>query len=239
MVSAGKAAAAPVKLASAGVDAAGEKTSVNGAALGSIAIGLVFLYSGIKGYSVTQSIQNIIKGTTPAVQVVANPIISLPGAGPTGIPAGATPTGAAVATDALQYKGAGWVWGGAPAKGIGIWDCSSFSNWVIGHDMGMAIPGYQGGTYTGASHGPTTLIWLAWTGCTTISHNAADAAPGDLCCWQTHMGIAIGGGQMISAQDAYSGTQISGIGMPGELLFVRRLKATIATGPPAKTPGGP
>lgn len=144
----------------------------------------------------------------------------------------------AIASDALRYQGAGYVWDGAPANGIGIWDCSSFANWVVGHDERLAIPGYPAGTYDGTVHGPNTLSWLAWTGCTTIGHSASDAQAGDLVVWQTHMGIAIGADQMISAQDSQSGTQVSGIGMPGELLYVRRLNAEGGPVPPRAT-GGP
>lgn len=145
-----------------------------------------------------------------------------------------TATGQQIATDALAYQGAGYSLGGAPANGIGDWDCSSFANWVIGHDLGLAIPLYSAGDYTGQSHGPTTLMWLAWTGCVNVSRSEVGA--GDLCVWQTHMGIAISDSRMISAQNASNGTQVSGIDgfISGELLVCRRLKATL---PPAGSPG--
>jgi len=132
----------------------------------------------------------------------------------------------------LQYKGASYVWGGAPANGIGNWDCSSFCNWVIGHDMDMAIPGNPAGTYTGQSHGAVTGQWLIWGGCTTVGHSGSAAVAGDLCVWQTHMGIAIGGGQMISAQTpGPDQTLVSAIdGFIPELLFIRRLNAVVQPG---------
>jgi hypothetical protein len=96
----------------------------------------------------------------------------------------------------------------------------------VGHDNGLAIPFYRVGGYNGSAHGPDTLAWLGWGGCVTVGNTGSVAQPGDLCVWQTHMGIAIGGGQMISAQNSASGTQVSGIdGFVPELLFVRRLKA--------------
>ena len=147
--------------------------------------------------------------------------------------AGASPTGQAIANDADQYQGAGYVWGGIPARGIGNWDCSSFSNEVIGHDMHMSIPGFPGGSYTGDVHGPSTLEWISWTGCRTVGRSGADAVAGDLCVWQTHMGIAIGPNQMISAQSPSTGTQVSEIDgfIPSEQLFIRRLNATaVSTG---------
>lgn len=193
--------------------------------LGAIGVGSIFLYAGIKGYSVPQAIQNLISGKPPAtsqstVSLVTNPVPLAPGQG--GIVGSG---GSAIANDALRYKGAGYVWGGAPAKGIGNWDCSSFCNWVIGHDEQMAIPGYAAGKYDGSSHGPPTTVWLVWNGCTTIGHDPNSAQAGDLCVWQTHMGIALGPNSMISAQDPALGTNVSNIALPGELLFVRRLNA--------------
>jgi cell wall-associated NlpC family hydrolase len=49
------------------------------------------------------------------------------------------------------------------------------------------------------------------------------AQAGDLCCWQTHIGICTGSGQMISAQDPALGTGVSNIELAGEILFVRRI----------------
>jgi cell wall-associated NlpC family hydrolase len=127
----------------------------------------------------------------------------------------------------MVSTGAGYRWGGAPAVGTGNWDCSSFVNWVVGHDCGMAIPGYAAGSYGGAEHGPATLSWLAWSGCTTIGHSGSAAQPGDLAVWQTHMGICTGPNTMISAQDPQNGTRISAIDgfISGELLYIRRLAA--------------
>lgn len=51
---------------------------------------------------------------------------------------GRSASGQAIAADALRYKGAPYVWGGAKPSG---WDCSGFVNYVIGHDLGMTIPG--------------------------------------------------------------------------------------------------
>jgi cell wall-associated NlpC family hydrolase len=213
---------------------------LSGLALAEIAGGVILAWSGIENQAVTATVSSLIKGKAPA-----------PGpAGPQSLTAGLTvpTTGAdlpgsgaalagesAIATDALRYQGDGYVWGGAPAKGAGNWDCSSFANWVCGHDVGLPIPGYPAGAYTGEEHGPPTTVWLVWGGLETVSHNGDDAEPGDLCVWQTHMGIAIGGGQMISAQDPELGTGTSGINgaIPGELLFVRRYVASVGSVAPS------
>jgi len=211
---------------------------LDGVALGAIFVGSGLLYAGVKGKSVPSLIQGFVQGKAPAAATAA------PGANLAPAPAASPATGSSaplanasqISSDAMKYQGAGYVWGGAPAKGAGNWDCSSFVNWVCGHDLGLPIPGYPAGSYTGASHGPTTLVWLAWSGLETVSHDGSTAAPGDLAIWQTHMGIVTGPNQMISAQDPANGTGVSAINgfIPGELLSIRRYKATTGS----VVPGG-
>lgn len=206
-------------------------SGVSGTAVAATAAGGLLLWSGLKGASVSQSLRSVLSGTRPAAANV-NPITGTP---PGALVASATGnlgsgSGAAIASDALRYQGAGYVWGGAPARGAGNWDCSSFSNWVIGHDEGLAIPFYKAGGYDGSSHGPATGAWLAWAGCTTVGHDGNLAQPGDLAVWQTHMGICTGPNQMISAQNPGTGTRVSAInGFISEFLFIRRLRAVLAT----------
>ena len=216
---------------------------ISGLALASILTGSVFLYAGIRGKSVTSTLQLIIQGRDPRTAAAANPITGSPGGLAT---IGAVGTlgngsGSEIAADALRYQGAGYVWGGAPAQGVGNWDCSSFANWVIGHDLDLAIPFYKAGPfgYDGKTHGPATSAWLVWPGCDTVGHSGSAAEAGDLAIWETHMGICLGPNQMISAQNPGAGTQVSAIdGFIAELLFIRRLKAveastaTIATAGP-------
>lgn len=212
---------------------------VDGIALAATGAGALFLWSGLKGGHVLVNLQDIIKGEPPK-STGANPIDTGPGTITVpDNPTGGTATGQQIATDALAYQGHCYSFGGAPGlDGKSCWDCSSFCNWVIGHDLRLAIPGYAGGTYTGASHGPSTLMWLAWIG-TGVTHiPLSQAGAGDIACWQTHMGIMTGPDSMISAQTPASGTQVASGGIsgfiPGEVLFVLRLKATL---PPA-TGGG-
>lgn len=142
-----------------------------------------------------------------------------------------------VAVDADRYVGLGYVYGGAPATGRGHWDCSSFVNWVVGHDLGMAIPGYAAGKYTGAEHGPDTIAWAGWPG---ASHVASPAA-GDIVIWAGagtggHMGIVTGPDQMISALNSREGTrktQIQGVGPSGVPLVYRRLNGAGSGAPGA------
>src|SRR5215831_13559536 len=201
--------------------------------------GAILLWSGFKGKKWSAVLRNIISGRSPQSTITSYPIGTAPAAfttpndltGGVGVAAHqhATQTGENIAGDAQQYIGAGYVWGGAPGSGQGHWDCSSFANAVIGRDLGMAIPLYKAGAYHGQSHGPTTVVWLTWSGAFTIKRQ--DASPGDLAIWQTHMGIIIDNGQhMVSALDQQDGTKqttISGGAPFGEKLFVRRLKAAI------------
>lgn len=196
---------------------------VNGIALGSVAIGSVFVYAGIKGYSVPQTVQDIVSGKSPAKQKQTSPITGSSGSG-TGVAPIGTQTPSAIANDALSYRGHAYLYGGAPGTdGKHPWDCSSFVNWVLGHDFSLAIPGYAAGSYDGSAHGPATGQYLLYG--QSIKRAAVQA--GDLCVYETHMGIAISNSQMISAETESRGTRVSTIdGMTkdlGEVLFCKRI----------------
>ena len=110
-------------------------------------------------------------------------------------------TGAQIAADAQQYAGKGYVYGGN-ASSPGRWDCSSFVSFVLGHDLGLPLPG--GGTwgspgYPPNAHGPVVTDYASWAGAGTVGTPQA----GDLCCWvgagtAGHIGIAISPTQMIT-----------------------------------------
>jgi cell wall-associated NlpC family hydrolase len=196
-----------------------------------VVIGGVLVWSGIENQPVTAIFRSLASGKAPAKgapETFATAASATAGVTP-GVPGGTaslgTGSGAAIAARAETYAGRfPYVWGGAPASGGS--DCSGFANWVIGHDEGLAIPSWKAGGWAGTVHGPTTVSWLAWTGCTTVGHDGNAAQPGDLAVWQTHMGICLGPNQMISAQDPQNGTQISAInGFIPEILFIRRLRA--------------
>ena len=163
-------------------------------------------------------------------------------AGGGGVPGGVG--GAAIAADALKYLNHLYVFGGAPGRdGKHGWDCSSFCNWVVGHDMGLSIPSFNHGSYNGAVHGPNTVSWIAWTGCKTVPHR--DVEIGDLLIWRSHMGIAISKTEMVSAQGP-TGTHstlkstIAGMAqsLRTETLVVRRLRETLLAQPAATTAKG-
>lgn len=191
---------------------------INGPALAVMATGALFTYAGIRGYSVLKAVQNIIQGKPggPGGQSVA--LLAAPGQG--GSSSGSGAGGAAGI--GLSYVGKlTYVFGGPPP--MGTVDCSSFASKCLA-EAGVSNPG--GARYDPRTHGPNTVSYLSWIGATTVGHSASDAQVNDLCVWQTHMGICIGGGRMVSARDPQEGVGIDNIAgdMPGEVLFVRRVK---------------
>lgn len=190
---------------------------INGIALSSVAVGSVLLWSGIKGWNVTRTVGEIITGNVPKG---SNENLLTSDAG-----SAIGFTNNAVANDALKYNGHAYTYGGAPGKdGRSNWDCSSFCNWVIGHDMKHAIPGYAAGQYDGSVHGPPTGSWGIWPGLSHIKENQLQA--GDLIVWAGHMGICIGPNQMISALNSKEGTRVTPIAGYGNgpVLCYGRLK---------------
>lgn len=126
-------------------------------------------------------------------------------------------TGTALVSVALSYKGCKYKWGGWLPAG---WDCSGFVNYVLGKQLGQTLPG--GIKWPGSWHGPVAAQYRIWTGAVTVT----TPQPGDLCCWQTHVGIYIGNGEMISALSKEHGTRISPVswGPKGQTVSYRRIK---------------
>lgn len=185
-----------------------------------IASGGLFIYAALNRYSILQAMQNIIKGQSPSK-----------GQKPTSLgtdTASTTSASTSLASGSPAAIGQSYVgkltyvFGGPPPAGTV--DCSSFANKVL-NEAGISSPG--GEPFNPSVHGPNTLSYLTWSGAWTVGHSASDAQVNDLCVWQTHMGICIGGGQMVSARDPSEGVGIDTIqgDMPGEVLFVRRLRA--------------
>lgn len=191
----------------------------NGRALTATGLGVLFIWSGIKGWSVLATIGDVITGRQPN-EPVSYPIEIRSQATPgiTGSPSG-------IAGIAVQYVGHSYLFGGAPGRdGSQPWDCSSFINWIVSVKAGMAIPGNGPGRYDGTSHGPTTGTWAIWTGMTSIKR--ADVQAGDILVWAGHMGMALDNTRMISALNPTDKTKITvidaGVGR-GPLIRMGRL----------------
>lgn len=129
--------------------------------------------------------------------------------------------GASIASAIEAFTGTPYKWGGyLPSTG---WDCSGCVNYVLGNALGMTLPG--GYKYTGKAHGPVAAQYLTWGGAHTVGAGSAQA--GDLCVWETHIGVYVGNGKMCSALDPQYGTAVTptSYGPPGEVMVYRRVTA--------------
>lgn len=209
--------------------------AVNGKALAALGIGTVFVWSGIKGWSVLATIGDLITGAKPTGTVV-NPVASLAipqataggqaAAGGPPVTGQGTQPALGLAGIAVEYQGHAYKFGGAPGPNLANpWDCSSFMNAIVAIKGGRAIPGYAPGKYSGNTHGPTTGAWLIWPGMTTVKR--ADVQPDDIILWLGHMGMAISHDTFISALNPTEKTKIgnidAGVGR-GPILRIGRLK---------------
>lgn len=182
--------------------------AVNGRALTAIGTGVLFVWSGIKGWSVLGSLGDLLTGRKPNQPELYPLSVAGSGAG-TG-----SGNASGLAGIALQYQGHAYVFGGAPGKdGSHGWDCSSFVNFVVGVKAGKAIPGYGPGRYDGSTHGPTTVQWAAWTGFSSVKRS--DVQAGDIIVWADHMGIATDANNYISAHSPAKGTTVTNIPTSG------------------------
>ena len=181
----------------------------NGRALTATGVGLLFVWSGIKGWSVLATIADVISGKKPNESVAYPLSINPAGSATPGIG-----SASGIAGIAMQYVGHAYHFGGAPGKdGKKPWDCSSFMNYVIAVKAGMAIPGNGPGKYDGTSHGPPTGMWALWTGMGTVKR--ADVTSGDILVWGGHMGMAVSNTQYVSAHSPALGTTVTNIPSKG------------------------
>ena len=111
-------------------------------------------------------------------------------------PAAPLPSGggnAAAASVAMQYLGTPYVWGGASPAGF---DCSGLASYAFGQ-IGKSVPHYTG------------AIWAAFP-----KVPSDQLQPGDMVFFNGlgHMGIYIGGGQMVHAPHTGDVVKVSSIG---------------------------
>ncbi|MGC4106529.1 MAG: SH3 domain-containing protein [Thermomicrobiales bacterium] len=115
------------------------------------------------------------------------------------VPSSPSPTGQGMADFAMQYLGYPYVWAGKePSTGF---DCSGFTRWVVLNTLGYDI----GGGVPGQTDFGTSVAWGEWQ-------------PGDLIFFAdtyepglSHVGLYIGNGQIIHAENPSTGVVISDI----------------------------
>lgn len=116
---------------------------------------------------------------------------------------GGSGTGNSVASYALQFVGNPYVYGGSSlTNGT---DCSGFVMSVYAH-FGVGLP-HSSGAQRGAGYDVGGL---------------GNAQPGDIVCYSGHVGIYIGGGQIVHASTAATGIKVSNAGYR-QVLSVRRI----------------
>lgn len=189
---------------------------INGKALAAVAVGTLFVWSGVKGWSVLATIGDIVKGSKPTGDSNAPLVIAGAADGAVGgayVGGGAisgSGLGAAIAAEGVKWVGHPYKYAGAPGPdGSGFWDCSSFCNFIYAVKFGLPIPGYQPGKWQGQNHGPPTMSWAVWPGVTNVPRSEVQA--GDVVVWVGHMAIAISNTHVVHATNPRKGTVIGTI----------------------------
>lgn len=163
-------------------------------ALLACAVGLVFLWSGVKGHSISSTFRSVIKGQNPSTDPIANAIQD-PATSTALIPTGSAVdvTGAAalgldnvgdiVVAYAEQQLGKPYVFA---TSGPATFDCS-----------GLTAAAYKA---AGISIPHNSLA--QWLACSKVA--AADIQPGDIIFYYalvSHCAIYVGNGQLIEASE--------------------------------------
>ncbi len=173
------------------------RQGISGLAVGIAVAGGVVLVAGLKNATISDTLRALIKNEPiPGQQQQTALGKALAGAGAAGGSSGGaeapvTGQGVAIANAAQKYIGVPYRFGGADPSGF---DCSGLVTYVLHHDLGINLPS---NTHT------VTGQFYVWSGATTVSSPEI----GDLVCWTGHIGIYVGGGNMVHAP--HTGAKVS------------------------------
>jgi peptidoglycan DL-endopeptidase CwlO len=173
--------------------------------------GGVFIWSGLKGKSVSSVFRQLAGGDSPTGAQSASQDISGVTPPPTVVGTG-TPTAAGAGalaeaiTLATKYVGqAPYVYGGTTPAG---WDCSGMVQWIY-KQLGISLPRTSEEQWAAVQHisesqlAPGDLVFAQFAG--------DNASPG-------HVGIYVGNGQIVSAEDQQLGTGYSSLASWGSAI---------------------
>lgn len=178
--------------------------------------GGLLLFSGIKGATIADTVESVFSGNLTVTDTEIIPVDNSADSTSAPAPTGASATGQQIIGDAMKYNGHKYVWGGASNPTDG-WDCSSFVSYVLGHDLGMLLPGnktWAAATNSGTEHGPVASDFANTPGFYKVNDSATQNEPGDLLVWSGHVGFGTGSGGMFSALDESLGTGASSASAP-------------------------
>jgi peptidoglycan DL-endopeptidase CwlO len=198
--------------------------SFSAAGVAYLATGGLLLYSGIKGATIADTVESVFTGKLAVTDTEPIPVDNSTDSSETVTAAGASASGQQIIGDAMRYNGHKYVYGG-PSNPTNGWDCSSFASYVLGHDLGMLLPGSKSwatATNNGNDHGPVASDFANTPGFVKVGTNATNNEPGDLLVWSGHVGFGTGSGGMFSAYDEQSGTGATGASAPYPFMGVFR-----------------
>lgn len=189
-------------------------TGLNGLAIAMAVAGSVLLTAGIRNATVPDTLRALLKNT-PIPSKTEGSLAEIGGALLGGPVLGSGVLGERIAQTALAEKGKPYKWA---TGGPNSFDCSGLVNWVLGHQLGLPIPGHTDGKYSG--HGPTSGQYYLWAGVTTVKR---PPQAGDLICYIGHIAIAISPTQMVHAPTSGDVVRVRNIYWTPQAL-VRRVK---------------